>query len=240
VPDHISDTYITIDPVTGAVTFDFAGHVHATGLDLDASSQGPQAVTAQSKIRWLEVGTGAERASIFQAAEAASQELWVTVEALQRLLLDNAGTSAYAQLAQPALRSLGFTKLHSTAAFTYTAPDLNRRVYTPARTVDFDTMAGAGATTFFTAPSDGSYLIGMIVDQITVAGTFACGHLLSDTTVLVNETASCGLGADADHKGGTSCWAMHTLTAGQTVKYIGFASGAGNAVLTIYAIRLPV
>lgn len=35
----ITPSYLTVDPTTGAVSADFSGHVHALGLDIDASTE---------------------------------------------------------------------------------------------------------------------------------------------------------------------------------------------------------
>jgi hypothetical protein len=121
-----------------------------------------------------------------------------------RRLLDNAGASDFAQLAALSAVSFGFSKAHSTAAFTYSAADTNRRVYAPARTLDFDSMGAVHAVnTYFVAPRAGKYLVLFVIDQLTVAGNVMVGAIKNDATMLRSQTCNCALGTDAGFKGGT-------------------------------------
>lgn len=62
MPDATS-IFTKRDPATGAVLFDFTGHIHAEGLDLD---ENPDISTArvQSAIQWTDASTGVKGASL--------------------------------------------------------------------------------------------------------------------------------------------------------------------------------
>jgi hypothetical protein len=60
MPDQMSDTFVTVD-AAGNIGADFTGHIHATGLDLDAALGNVQNL---NEIRWLRTSDGAVVASI--------------------------------------------------------------------------------------------------------------------------------------------------------------------------------
>jgi hypothetical protein len=55
MPDATS-IFTKRDPATGAVLFDFSGHVHAAGLDLDVADSGSDA-PADHQVRWMRTAT---------------------------------------------------------------------------------------------------------------------------------------------------------------------------------------
>lgn len=57
-----SPKYFTRDPVTGAVLFDFDGHVHATGLELDADTVFPPNI--DNRIDWIRQSDGGRVATM--------------------------------------------------------------------------------------------------------------------------------------------------------------------------------
>src|SRR4051812_34771973 len=54
--DSIQNTFVRVAP-DGTVTYDFAGHVHAQGLDLDAGTNATPPDT--DKLRWIRTSDGA-------------------------------------------------------------------------------------------------------------------------------------------------------------------------------------
>lgn len=123
--------YLTVDPVTGAVGADFTGHVHAAGVDLDAS---PITSTPASGnlIRWLQQPGGAlvaqvagetdgttnlgilrapspnglSGAQLAVSATNAAQSVTATVDGVtDAVLVDQLGRASFVQL--PALGRLG-------------------------------------------------------------------------------------------------------------------------------------
>jgi hypothetical protein len=100
--DRLSTAGGMVIDANGRVTYDFAGHVHATGLDLDYVASGP--VTAPNMIRWLD------------PAGASKVAAWGTIDGTSGLptlmafaggaglvgLLDGAGASDFLRIARDA------------------------------------------------------------------------------------------------------------------------------------------
>ena len=66
-----TDTYVEVQP-DGSITFDFTGHVHAQGLDLDA---GPNAAVPAriNSVSWIDAGNGALVANVAGTHGAGAQ-----------------------------------------------------------------------------------------------------------------------------------------------------------------------
>ncbi len=77
MPD-VTPLFTKRDPVTGAVLFDFSGHIHATGLDLDAGI-----VTAAdvNMIRWINQNNGQRAAQIW--ATRGAGDSWLKAQAVR-------------------------------------------------------------------------------------------------------------------------------------------------------------
>lgn len=107
--DSYSPTNVIRDPLTGEVTYDFDGHIHAEGLDLDAGDNASP--PDDRKVRWLRLSDGAVVASIYAwedlgeqilALEAGDSVIVKTTRAIpdnQRILLDTDGNSDFLQKA---------------------------------------------------------------------------------------------------------------------------------------------
>lgn len=134
MPNLIAN-YLTVDPVTGAVGANFSGHVHAAGLDLDASPIGLP--LPEDEIRWLKQSDGSlvaemvgitgptlgrldlrahspadETAALYLIAIDSAQEIFVELgPALAptptRLVLDEQGQSDYLQKGSPGKSQVG-------------------------------------------------------------------------------------------------------------------------------------
>jgi hypothetical protein len=78
----------------GRVTYDFTGHVHALGLDLDAGAD-IDASAADRKVRWTDTGNGAVVAEVygFRGTVGGDQAAGTVVRAIPE-----PGTDAYARL----------------------------------------------------------------------------------------------------------------------------------------------
>ena len=185
---------------------------------------------------------------------AQSPDATTLVKGLVQLAGDLAGTAASPQIAAGAIvdadinaaAAIAYTKLGNwpigkcvSGSFSYSAADTNRRPYTPTSTDTFD-PSNMMSTSIFTAPVTGKYLVGMAIDQISAAGNIMVGHFLNNTTILRTITCNCALGTDANFKGGASLWEIHSLTATDNIRYLGWHSGGGSAVLTVQAIWLPI
>jgi hypothetical protein len=112
------DTYMTVQP-DGSILFDFQGHVHAQGLDLDAApvAAGPPAVNS---VRWLDAANGALIASVVGShAAAGAQNSIIGVNAFPEAVgesalvnltaLNDAGTTAEAgiQIGRAGTKDIG-------------------------------------------------------------------------------------------------------------------------------------
>jgi hypothetical protein len=111
----------------GKVTYDFEGHVHARGLDLDAA--GVTTPPDTDRVRWLD-GAGVSRGSVVAAKDGVGNTVLALVGgqaaqgvalnftsgdavevfagAQNRFLLDSAGKSNFLQLASLAKRTIVF------------------------------------------------------------------------------------------------------------------------------------
>jgi len=68
-----SPAFMTIDPTTGEITFDFDGHISARGIDLEAGTS--PTLDPQREVRWISQLDGSVVAELY-AYENAGQRLW--------------------------------------------------------------------------------------------------------------------------------------------------------------------
>lgn len=115
----------------GVVTYDFNGHVHATGLDLDeASALNP---ASQQRVDWIRQATGDRTERIYGYRSAGSPALGLEVRPPASSNQDSFSTQfVYDGAAAPALRgSLQLGQLNGGNAFLDTTLDgASRRVFT--------------------------------------------------------------------------------------------------------------
>lgn len=91
MPDSMSAHNVAVD-ADGNATFDFDGHIHADGLDLDAGDAGPNPPNDR-RIRWLKLADGTVVAELIAYHNAADSSRTLSLETRR-----NAGDDAASQL----------------------------------------------------------------------------------------------------------------------------------------------
>jgi hypothetical protein len=127
-------------------------------------------------------------------------------------------------------------KAHSAVA-AWAAADSNSRYFTPALTVDFNSLGGTPfANGVFTAPVTGRYMVGFTLTEMA-QGTVSLGILANEAAVLKRITFGTAVGADGS-KPGIECWGVYALAANDNLRAFGWHTGGGTAVLTIEVVQL--